>query len=208
MPEIGVGSPGAHLLGRGALGDRDVHRYEDGRPGAEDGHVDRGAVVQSGYGHASALPVWTDTGTNLAADLAGWAERLFERYLAHPWLTQITWAYASRGPNEQDWLERLLVVLDRRDTPGTSRAAVVTPLYATVRAGAQTAAVYRGLARSDGGQQWLRRARATRRLIDDYARRYPLSLGLEPHEAHDWQDAPRGSIRSVVEVISRGLRSS
>jgi AcrR family transcriptional regulator len=158
--------------------------------------------------HASAIPAWTDPGTSLAADLAVWAEQLFDLYLAHPWLTEIPWAEASGGPNEQDWLERLLGILDHWEAPGASRAAVVTALYATVRAAAQTAAAYRGLAHSDRADQWLNRARATRQLIDDYPQRYPLSLRLEPHEADDWQDAPRASLRSVVEVISRGLAAA
>lgn len=158
--------------------------------------------------HASAMPAWTDPGTSLAADLAGWAEHLFDLYLTHPWLTQIPWAEAPGGPNEQDWLERLLVILDHWDTPGASRAAVVTALYATVRAVAQTSTAYRDLAHSDRADQWLTRATTTRQLIDDYAQRYPRSLRLQPHEAHDWQDAPWASVRSVIEVISRGLETA
>ena len=158
--------------------------------------------------HASAMPVWTDPETSLAADLAEWAGHLFDLYLSHPWLTHIPWTEASGGPNEQDWLERLLVILDHWDTAGALRAAGVTSLYATVRASAQTSTAYRDLAHSDGADQWLKRAATTRHLIDDYAQRYPYSLRLEPHGALDWQDAPRTSIPSVIDVISQGLKAA
>lgn len=158
--------------------------------------------------YASALPAWADSGTSLAADLENWARRLFDLYLSHPWLAEIPWAEAPGGPNEQDWLERLLAILDHWDTPRPSRAAVVTTLYATTRAAAQTSATYRHLVHSGGADSWRERTVATRRLISDYAQRYPNSLRLEPHKARDWKDAPRASVRQVVEVICRGLETT
>lgn len=133
---------------------------------------------------------------------------MFDLYLTHPWLTEISWAEAPGGPNEQDWLERLLAILDHWDTPGSSRAAVVTALYATVRAAAQTSTAYRGIAQSERAEQWRSRAATTLQLIDDYPQRYPHTLRLQPHDANDWRDAPRASVRSVIEVISRGLEAS
>jgi hypothetical protein len=38
-----------------------------------------------------------------------------EVYLCHPWLTERRWSKATQGPNEQDWLERLLQILHRWD---------------------------------------------------------------------------------------------
>src|SRR6516164_7520004 len=61
---------------------------------------------------ASAMPVWRDPATNLADALQAWARALFQTYLAHPWLTERPWSQASQGPHEQDWLERLLRILN------------------------------------------------------------------------------------------------
>src|ERR1700738_2617794 len=61
--------------------------------------------------HASAMPMWEDPATSLADALQAWARALFEVHLTHPWLTERPWSQATQGPNEQDWLERLLEIL-------------------------------------------------------------------------------------------------
>ena len=57
---------------------------------------------------ASAMPIWESPSTSLTDALRAWALALFDVYLTHPWLTQRPWSQATQGPNEQDWLERLL----------------------------------------------------------------------------------------------------
>ncbi|GAA1712709.1 hypothetical protein GCM10009809_06040 [Isoptericola hypogeus] len=155
--------------------------------------------------HASALPSWDDPGPGLVDDLAAWAERLFDLYRHHPWLAELAWSEAPGGPHQQDWLERLLGILERRRTPPAARAAVVTALYAVVRATAQTDAAYGRAAASGVAAAWLERARATRRVVGDLADRYPRSHALGQHAPHDWRDAPRASVRHVVEVLCHGL---
>ncbi|UQU65857.1 TetR/AcrR family transcriptional regulator C-terminal domain-containing protein [Couchioplanes caeruleus] len=153
--------------------------------------------------HASAMPAWDDPEAGLPEALGAWAEALFEVYVAHPWLAERPWSQASQGPNEQDWLERLLRILDRWDVPPQARAVAVTTLYATVRATAGTAAAYAGLDRS-GMEEWSARVAATRTVIPDFAERYPLSTSLQP-VTPDWRAAPREALRESVRLLTRGL---
>ncbi|MBU2662480.1 hypothetical protein KOI35_03060 [Actinoplanes bogorensis] len=141
--------------------------------------------------HASALPA-------LQPGLRGWATGLFELYLAHPWLTERSWAQASQGPNEQDWMEALLAILGGHP----QRAPAVTMLYATVRATAQTAAAYRKLTPADE-QAWVAGAAP----IPDFAERYPLSTSLPP-VATDWRDMPYAGLLAAVDVLATGLQLS
>ncbi|MGA5301875.1 TetR/AcrR family transcriptional regulator [Nucisporomicrobium flavum] len=153
--------------------------------------------------HASAMPAWEDPEAGLAEGLRAWAEALFEVYVAHPWLAGRPWSQASQGPNEQDWLERLLRILDRWDVPRQARAVAVTMLYATVRSTAETAAAYARLDRN-GVEEWTAQVEATRAVIPDFAERYPLSTSLEP-VTPDWREAPREALRGSVRLLAMGL---
>ena len=149
--------------------------------------------------HALAGSPGDGPGTDLAADLLAWATAFFEVHLAHPWLTELSWAQSGQGPNEQDWLERLLAIMDRWAAPD---ATTVTMLYATVRATAETTAAYRRVDASG----WLELAGATARLIPDLRERYPLSTGLAPLDP-DWREAPRAALRTAVEILAAALPS-
>jgi hypothetical protein len=127
--------------------------------------------------------------------LREWAFALFDVYVAHPWLARRPWSQASQGPNEQDWLERLLEILGPRAT-----APAVTVLYATIRATAETAAEYRTL----DGSAWRARAAAIADLVPDFSDRYPLSAALRPVAA-DWRDAPRAGLSAAVDLVAAGL---
>ncbi len=153
--------------------------------------------------HASAMPTWRDPATSFADALGAWALALFEVYLSHPWLTQRPWSQATQGPNEQDWLERLLGILQAWGVPPGARPPVVTMLYATVRACAETAAAYRRMDRK-AMTEWRRRTKATTQQIPDLHQRYPLSTGLEPLTP-EWQDNPRAAVTSAVLLIAKAL---
>jgi AcrR family transcriptional regulator len=153
--------------------------------------------------HASAPPEWADPGTTLADDLRAWALALTGVFLAHPWLTRRPWSEASGGPNEQDWLERLLRILDRWSVPRGARPTAVTMLYATVRATAETTAAYRRIDER-GAAQWRDRARATAELLPDLRERYPLSTSMEPVAA-DWADSPRAALVAGVDLLAAAL---
>lgn len=154
--------------------------------------------------HAAALPDWEDPATSLADALGAWASALYEVYLAHPWLTERRWSQATtQGPNEQDWMERLLRILDSWRIPAPARTPAVTMLYATVAATAETDAAYRRMSQ-EGMSEWLAQAQATARQIPDLARRYPLSTSLEPVAAQ-WQDSPRASLTAGVGILAGAL---
>jgi AcrR family transcriptional regulator len=149
---------------------------------------------------ACLMPPWDDPGPGLAGALRAWAGRLFGVYVTHPWLARRPWSQSSQGPNEQDWLERLLHVLDRWQVAPAARAPAVTMLYATVRATAETAAEYRAM----DGAAWRAQVAATAAVIPDFAARYPLSAALPPVAA-DWRDAPRAGLDAAVGLIAAGL---
>jgi hypothetical protein len=134
--------------------------------------------------------------TPAPATLRAWATALFELYLAHPWLTERSWAQGSQGPNEQDWMEALLAIFERFAVPPGSRPPAVTMLYATVRATAQTAAAYSRLTAADL-ETWRDRAAA---MPDSY----PLSAALTPITPH-WRDAPRAGLLAAVALLTAGL---
>ncbi|WP_433307068.1 TetR/AcrR family transcriptional regulator [Actinoplanes sp. CA-030573] len=164
---------------------------------------DKGQMLALMLDHASVLPSWTDPGTSPADDLSAWALAFLELHLAHPWLTSLSWARAAPGPHEQDWLERLLAILDRWATPAAMRSPTITMLYATVRSCAETAAAYRTFDSGDAAQ-WREGADATRRLIPDLAERYPLTAALPPVTA-DWRQAPREGLLAAVRLIAAAL---
>jgi AcrR family transcriptional regulator len=152
--------------------------------------------------HACAMPGWDDPPSRVDALLA-WASALYDVYVAHPWLTERSWSQASQGPNEQDWLERLLRILQAGRVPAGSTATAITLLYATVRATAGTDAAYRRLSQR-GAAAWRDQAAATARQITDLAERYPLSTGLAPLTPN-WRDNPRAALVSGVQLLSRAF---
>jgi AcrR family transcriptional regulator len=153
--------------------------------------------------HASAMPMWEDPTTSLADALQAWARALFEVYLSHPWLTERPWAQATQGPNEQDWLERLLQILREWGISPSARPSALTMLYATVRATAETDAAYRRMDQQ-GITQWRKHAEATMKQIPDLCLRYPLSTGLEPLTP-EWQDNPRAALTGAVQLLATAV---
>ena len=154
--------------------------------------------------HACGSPPWLDPGTSLAEALQAWAVALFDVYIAHPWLAERPWSQASQGPNEQDWLERLLRIMHEWDVPAAARSPAVTMLWATVRATAETAAAYR---RTDqrGIAEWQVHGEWTRKQVPDLRERYPLSTRLEP-VARRWQDSPRAGLVGAVRLLAAALQ--
>jgi AcrR family transcriptional regulator len=142
--------------------------------------------------HASALPPPSSIRT-----VTDWALAFFDLHRAHPWLTERPWAQSSQGPNERDWLERLLRILDTRPE---AKTPTVTILYATVRACAETANAYARMTRT-GIAEWQAHQEAAARQIPDLATRYPATAALPPLTA-DWQDAPRAGLLAAIHLIA------
>src|SRR5262249_9397796 len=93
--------------------------------------------------HACARPEWDDPTSSLADALQAWASALFDVYVAHPWLTERPWSQSSQGPNERDWLERLLAILHAWSVAARAATTALTLLYAPVPATAATHAADR-----------------------------------------------------------------
>jgi len=156
--------------------------------------------------HASAMPQWTDPRTSLADALEAWTLALFDVYVKHPWLTERPWSQATQGPNEQDWLERLLQILDYWNVPAGVQPSAVTMLYATVRATAETSAAY-GRLDQRHVEGWRRVAEAIRQQIPDLCQRYPRSTALQP-PTPDWRDNPKAGLISAVRLLASALEAS
>ncbi|GIF76091.1 TetR/AcrR family transcriptional regulator [Asanoa siamensis] len=154
---------------------------------------------------ASALPSWMDPPDSLAEALLAWSARLFDLYVAHPWLAERPWAEASQGPNERDWLERLAAILAAWSVPTDRRTTAITMLYATVRATAATTADYDRMSNA-GAAEWLARARAIQAHVPDLRDRYPHSTSLAP-PTPNWQENPRAALTSAVHLLTAGLRT-
>jgi AcrR family transcriptional regulator len=155
---------------------------------------------------ASALPAWPDPGTGLADDLHAWSRALYDVHLSHPWLAERPWSQATQGPHEQDWLERLLRILDTWQVPSAARPPAITMLYATVRATAETTAAYRRMTER-GLTDWQQQAAATREHIPDLADRYPLSTSLAPLTP-DWRENPAAALTAGVRLLATALTAS
>ncbi|GAA2395890.1 TetR family transcriptional regulator [Catellatospora methionotrophica] len=136
-------------------------------------------LVDLMYDHAHAgWPQAPETGDRRAAVLA-WADHLWDRYLRHPWLLQVSYARPVLGPNEQAVLESLLAILDGT-SPQHLRAAV-SALFHLVRGAAQTATEGRAAAGATGTsdeQWWTERSALLADLAPDFAQRFPHSTGL------------------------------
>ena len=155
--------------------------------------------------HACPLPAWDDPGTGLADDLTAWALAFFAAHLAHPWLASLSWAESAQGPNERDWLERLLGVLSRWAVPSRLRSPATTMLYASTRSCAETAAAYQRLGPT-GAAAWLSNVTATRALLPDLPERYPLTATLPPVTT-DWTDAPRAGLVAATRLLATALHA-
>jgi AcrR family transcriptional regulator len=153
--------------------------------------------------HATAMPAWADPKSSLAEALRAWALALFELYLVHPWLAERPWSQATQGPNERDWLERLLQIMQRWAVAEDARTPAVTMLYATVRATGETAASYRRIDEHEA-DAWRRHAASTMLQIPDVGERYPLSTRLEPVTPH-WRDSPRTGLIRAVDLLADAL---
>lgn len=139
-------------------------------------------LVDLMYDHAHAgLPTAYAPEEGWRAAVLAWAGHLWDRYLRHPWLLQVSHARPVLGPHEQALLESLLRVLDRAHLPAAALRPLVSALFYLVRGAAQTAAEGRaaGAATGTSDQEWwTARTSQLARLAPDFAERFPLSTAL------------------------------
>ncbi|MFF2084631.1 TetR/AcrR family transcriptional regulator [Nocardia sp. NPDC058176] len=82
-------------------------------------------------------PPATPPGQSWRPALRRWAEEIFERYRAHPWVIELTLGARPLGPNEMAWTEVVLAALDGTGLTGAERLDTIVLLNGHVRGLAQ-----------------------------------------------------------------------
>ncbi|MDI1461631.1 TetR/AcrR family transcriptional regulator [Catellatospora sp. KI3] len=135
------------------------------------------------------------------AAVLAWAADLWDRYLRHPWLLQVSYARPVLGPHEQAVLETLLGILDAMGLPAAVRRTAVSALLHLVRGMAQTAAESRAAAGATGDadeQWWHARAAQLAQVAPDFAQRFPHSTALAQAPAGDGGYDPVAAARAAL----------
>ncbi|UUV29684.1 TetR/AcrR family transcriptional regulator [Amycolatopsis roodepoortensis] len=125
------------------------------------------------------------------ADAARWAEDLWDFYLRHPWVLQVSQARPVLGPNEYVVLEALVKILRRTGLRPTALRRLVSALYSCVREPARTASEAR-LAEKATGQSdeewWYARSAHLKEVSPDFAERFPTLTWMESEHAFRMED--------------------
>ncbi|RSN65489.1 TetR family transcriptional regulator [Amycolatopsis sp. WAC 04182] len=136
------------------------------------------------------LPAIYD-GDGWRADAARWAEDLWDFYLRHPWVLQVSQARPVLGPNEYVVLEALVKILRRTGLRPTALRRLVSALYSCVREPARTASEAR-LAEKVTGQSddewWYARSGHLKEVSPDFAERFPTLTWMEGEHAFRMED--------------------
>lgn len=163
-------------------------------------------LVDLMYDHAHAgRPAAYPVGGGLRTAVAAWADDLWDRYLRHPWLLQVSYARPVLGPNEQAVLESLLTVLHTAELPPDRLRPAVSALFHLVRGAASTAAEGRAAASATGTsdqQWWTERSALLSRLAPDFAQRFPRSTALGGSSSGTHYDP----VRQAKDALDGGLR--
>ncbi|RSN20112.1 TetR family transcriptional regulator [Streptomyces sp. WAC 05977] len=133
----------------------------------------------------------TYDGDGWRADAARWAEDLWDFYLRHPWVLQVSQARPVLGPNEYVVLEALVKILRRTGLRPTALRRLVSALYSCVREPARTASEAR-LAEKATGQSdeewWYARSAHLKEVSPDFAERFPTLTWMESEHAFRLED--------------------
>ncbi|WP_181773664.1 TetR/AcrR family transcriptional regulator [Amycolatopsis pittospori] len=123
--------------------------------------------------------------------VARWANDLWDFYLRHPWVLQVSQARPVLGPHEYVVLEALVRILRRTGLRPVVLRRLVSALYACVREPARTAAESR-LAEKVTGQSddewWYARSAFLKEVSPDFAERFPTLTWMESEQAFQMDD--------------------
>ncbi|MFC3454109.1 TetR/AcrR family transcriptional regulator [Amycolatopsis speibonae] len=136
------------------------------------------------------LPASRDGG-GWRADVARWAEDLWDFYLRHPWVLRISQARPVLGPNEYVVLEALVKSLRRTGLRPVVLRRLVSALYACVREPARTASETRlaeKVTGQSGDEWWYARSAHLREVSPDFAERFPTLTWMEGEHAFRMED--------------------
>ncbi|MEV6911073.1 TetR/AcrR family transcriptional regulator [Amycolatopsis sp. NPDC051071] len=130
-------------------------------------------------------------GDGWRSDTVRWANDLWDFYLRHPWVLQVSQARPVLGPHEYVVLESLVTILRRTGLRPVMLRRLVSALYSCVREPARTAAESR-LAEKVTGQSddewWYARSAFLKEVSPDFAERFPTLSWMEGEQAFRMAD--------------------
>ncbi|MFI6512270.1 TetR/AcrR family transcriptional regulator [Streptosporangium sp. NPDC050855] len=149
-------------------------------------------LVELMYDHALAeLPTGYDLTAGWRAAVTAWAEDVWEFYLRHPWVLQVSPARPVLGPNEYVMLETVLRALRETGLPAGVLRRVVGALTHFVRGAAQTIAETRRAPAETGvsdDEWWYARSALLQEVAPDFADRFPVLTWMEGEGAYRSED--------------------
>jgi AcrR family transcriptional regulator len=128
------------------------------------------------------LPTRYDASAGWRPALLSWADDLWEFYLRHPWVLQVSQARPVLGPNEYAVLETLAGILLPSGLDARMLRRVVGALFAVMRSTAQTVSEARHAAAATGVSDddwWYARSARLIEVASDFAERFPNVTRLE-----------------------------
>ncbi|MEV0397370.1 TetR/AcrR family transcriptional regulator [Polymorphospora rubra] len=137
------------------------------------------------------VPTDPPAGDDWRATLTTWSESLWEFYLRHPWMLQISHARAVLGPNEYTMLETVVRILSGSNLPAPVLMRVVNSLLHFVRGVARTIAETRqapGVTGVSDDQWWYARSALLDEVTPDFAERFPTISRLAEERAFEMAD--------------------
>src|SRR6476469_10065605 len=122
-----------------------------------------------------------DLGGGWRTALVAWAEDLWEFYLRHPWVLQVSQARPVLGPNEYVVLDTVLRIMFETGLEPPAVRRLTGALFQFVRAIAQVVAEARVAAAATGTsdeQWWYARSALLMELAPDFHTRFPMVTKL------------------------------
>ncbi|MFG3228478.1 TetR/AcrR family transcriptional regulator [Kitasatospora sp. NPDC048194] len=152
-------------------------------------------------GGATAFDDWRAAVTN-------WAEQLYDCYLRHPWMLQVSQARPVLGPAELAAMERLLTALQPAALSPERLRGAVAALWQFVRGTAAATADARGAAAATGiadEDWWAARSARLAELAPDFPERFPLLTALQSATGGAPEDSGREVFRTGLAVLLDGV---
>ncbi len=130
-------------------------------------------------------------GEGWRSDVVGWAHDLWDFYLRHPWILQVSQARPVLGPNEYVVLETQVKILRRTGLPPLVLRRLVGALFGCVRESVRTAAESRMAEQATGqsdDEWWFARSAVLLEVAPDFAERFPTVTWMESEHAFRMDD--------------------
>ncbi|MFF2745630.1 TetR/AcrR family transcriptional regulator [Kitasatospora sp. NPDC058048] len=140
--------------------------------------------------------------------VTAWAENLYDCYLRHPWVLQVSQARPVLGPAELAAMEALLRALRPAALAPRRLRGAVAALWQFVRGLAATTADARGAAAATGVTDedwWAGRSARLVELAPDFAERFPLLVALQSEGGGAPEDGHLEAFRSGLAVLLDGI---